>query len=506
MRFLLTLILIVHCASVGAQFTYFNQITGVLGDENSERVANVELASDGYVVWGGGADSTGQGLHFIRKYNYEGEILNENILIHPNQYTYSGITNSFKWNPYNQRFVYIQGYALPNGQVEGYLIEFNENLDTTFTKRYSIYPPYTYPFVFEVENDGYIVVGELGSDAATGAGTFIMKLNFNGEILWSKIMQPNVPSFIYRNFCALPIPGGYLVSGEVSEGYYPSAVDSGLITITDSVGNTMSEMEILYEDELLTGLGVAVKTTNDEIWFCRGVGYADVEEIDNPFVFWSKIRIEKFDLQTGEIYEIQDYHANYEFIMGGQSKMVATPDGGVIILGGRYGFAFDAYSWMMKLDAEGNEEWFQEYTYQNCETCFNVLYDIEIAPDGGYIAAGSFTDYDYGIRNTTWLLKVDACGDVEWQGCAPVGVREKEPKAFSVYPNPSAGRFKVASDFNHVIASWTVFTLSGQKLAEGKTVNNENLEINLNLPVGLYALELVQKDGRRENHKIQILK
>ena len=506
MRFLLIFILIVNCASVGAQFTYFNQITGVLGDENSEVMANVEVISNGYVVWGAGIDSIGQLFHFTRKHDFEGDILVEKVLIFPNQYTYSGVTNSFKWNPYNQHFVYIQGYVLPNGQVEAFLIEFDENLDTTFTKRYSIYPPFTYAIAFEVENDGYIVLGEIGNDAENGAGTFIMKLNFDGAILWSEIMQPNVPSFIYRNWSVTKTLSGYLISGGLHEGGGMDAIDSGIITITDFTGNTLSEIQILYEDELVTNNGDAVNTTNGEIWFCRSIGYADVAEVDNPAILWNKIRLEKFDLETEEIYWMQDYHADFEFIMGGTRKMIATPDGGAAILGLRFGFNFDIYSWMMKLDADGNEEWFQEYTYHNCETCANILQDIEIAPDGGYIAAGYIADYSIDIRNATWLLKVDACGDVEWQGCAPVGVREKEPKAFSVYPNPSAGRFKVASDFNHVIASWTVFTLSGQKLAEGKTVNNENLEINLNLPVGLYALELVQKDGRRENHKIQILR
>src|SRR5690606_7998075 len=314
------------------------------------------------------------------------EISNQNILIHPNQYTYSGIVNSFKWNPYNQHFVYIQGYALPHSQVEAYLIEFDENLDTTFIKRYSIYPPYTYAMAFEVESDGYIVLGEIGNDAESGAGTFIMKLNFNGDILWSQIMQPNVPSFIYRNWSVTKILSGYLISGGLHEGGGIDAIDSGIITITDFTGNTLSEIEILYEDELPTNPGYAVKTTNSEIWICRSIGYADVEEIDNPYIFWNKIRLEKFDLETEEIYWIQDYHADFEFIHGAPRKMIATPDGGVIMIGGRSGLNFDIYSWMMKLDADGNEEWFQEYTYQNCETCANILQDIELAPDGGYIA------------------------------------------------------------------------------------------------------------------------
>src|SRR5690554_2681297 len=319
-------------------------------------------------------------------------------------------------------------------------------------------------------------------------------------------MQPNVPSFIYRNWCVLKVSNGYLISGVVSEGYHPSAIPSGLITITDSVGNTISEIVISDENELVSNAIISCELTSGEILFSQSINYADVEEIDNPHIYWSKVRLSKFDTETEEIYWQQDYHADYEFIQGGARDFEPTPDGGAIILGGRLGWFFDAYMWMMKIDADGNEEWFHEYTYENCNTCYNMLYDIELAPDGGYVAAGYFYNLEVDARTNPWLLKVDACGDVEWQGCSPVGLAEKKPKAFSVYPNPSSGRFTVASDFNHAIASWAVYNLAGQRVAQGKTLNNENVEMNLNLPTGLYALELGLMDGRRENHKIQILK
>ena len=205
MRSFFTIVFFLNCIVSQAQFTYFNQITGVLDDENSELLTNVEVVNDGYVCWSAGVDSTLQLYLFTRKYDFDGGILVEKSLIFPNQYTYCGVRNSFKWNPYNQRFVYIQGYALPGGIVEAFLIEFDQNLDTTFTKRYALYPPYTYAIAFEVESDGYIVLGELGGTAANGAGTFIMKLGFSGDVLWNEILKPNIPTFIYRNIQVLAI-------------------------------------------------------------------------------------------------------------------------------------------------------------------------------------------------------------------------------------------------------------------------------------------------------------
>ena len=36
------------------------------------------------------------------------------------------------------------------------------------------------------------------------------------------------------------------------------------------------------------------------------------------------------------------------------------------------------------------------------------------------------------------MVQVDACADLEWQGCAPVELPEKEfPSALEVWPNPA---------------------------------------------------------------------
>lgn len=503
-RKFLTMIFVVNCALTNAQFTYFNQITGESGDLSSEVCANVEVVNDGYVIWGAAIDDNIL-KHFIRKYNLEGEIVNENILIHQNQYVLSGIVNSFKWNPYIQKFIYIHGTNLNSGTTEGYLIEFDQNLDTVFTKRYAQYPPYTYPFIFEVEPDGYIVVGEQGG-ISNSNGTFIMKLDFAGNVLWSEILQPEVYQHIYRNWSIIRTDSGYLISGF---GKTPDSNSEpfGLLTLIDSLGQNM-DATIMVDDQMpLSGAVLATRSTSGDIILAQGFGYEWMSEFGNPNVFWNSVRIFKYDLETGDTSNLRNYFTNYEFFQGGANKLLSTPDGGVILLGGNSGYYYDYTSWMLKLDSNLNQEWFYEYTYETCDNCENILYDIELAPDGGYIAAGSFANYDIDPRNDTWLLKVDACGDVEWQGCAPVGVEEKAPKVFSVYPNPSAGRFTVETDNNKGISSWTVYNLSGQKVAEGSSISVvQSLEMNLNLPSGLYALELVQADGKRENHKIQIIK
>ena len=504
MRFVYLFILIVNCASADAQFTYFNLITGEQGDLSSEVCANVEAVTDGYVVWGAEIDDNIL-KHFIRKYNLDGQIVNENILVHQNQYVLSGIVNSFKWNPYIQKFVYIHGTNFNDGTTKGYLIEFDENLDTVFTKHYFQYPPYTYPFIFEVESDGYIVTGEYGG-IMNSNGTFLMKLDFEGNIIWSEILQQEVYQHIYRNWQIIKIDGGYLITGG---GKTPDSGNEpfGLITKVDNTGHIISELTYQDDEALRVGHFGELRLMNNEILLSISISYELLDPNGNPNIFWRKFRLLKYNVEDEDFYWQQDYFGDYEMIMGSAGDKIATSDGGAVILGTRQGEYFDYYSWILKIDSSGNQEWFHEYTFQTCDNCTNILYDIELAPDGGYIAAGQFANYDIDPRNATWLLKIDACGDLEWQGCAPVGVMEKEPNQFSVYPNPGSGRFTIEASENSQIVSWAVYNLSGQKVAQGSASHfGQSMQINLNLSSGLYALELVQSDGKRENHKIQIVR
>src|SRR5690606_10708456 len=117
-----------NCAPLCAQFTYLNQITGEQGDLSAEGTTNIEVLSDGFVLWGSGIDDNVL-LHFARKYNFLGEITDENVLYDDSaEYVYAGITNSFQWNPYTETFVFMQGVnLLGQGNLEGYIIEFDTN-------------------------------------------------------------------------------------------------------------------------------------------------------------------------------------------------------------------------------------------------------------------------------------------------------------------------------------------------------------------------------------------
>ena len=502
MRYFIAWIFIVSCALCSAQFTYFNQITGNLYDQNSELSTNIEVKENSYVIWGGGVDSINSFVH-IRKYDLDGNALNEHILYDENEYFYPGIVASMQWNPYTQQFVVMQG-ADVGATAEARMLTFDENLQLEDNLYFDNYNPYTYFLGFLIESDGYVVLGETASMDYT-QGTFLMKLDFDGNVIWNEVLQPDVYQHIYRNWSVLKIDAGYLISGY---GKSPGWDDQyyGLITFTNAAGETLDTVVMAESGMPLNGSIITTRTTQGDIVMGQGFGYELVDTDGNPHDFWNSIRYYKYDMETGDTSNVRNFFTDYQMHSAGGNKVLATSDGGIIMIGFYLG-NFDYTSWILKLDSDLNEEWYREYTYQTCDNCTNLLYDIELAPDGGYIAAGYFANWDIDPRNATWLLKIDACGDLEWQGCAPVGVMEQEPNQFSVYPNPGSGRFTIEASENSQIVSWAVYNLSGQKVAQGNAPHfGQSMQINLNLSSGLYALELVQSDGKRENHKIQILR
>ena len=492
---------------VQAQYTYFNQIYGEIGDLASETMSNVEVVNDGYVTWGGGIND-GVDLEYLRKFDLDGVLIDENILDLGDESFYAGIVNSMQWNPYTQQFVVLQGSIINDG-VSARLLSFDTDLELDQNVIYDNYAPNTYFFGFLIEPDGYVIIGERGP-LVNGEGTFIMKLDLEGNVLWNEIMQPEVNQHVYRNWSILSLDSGYMIFGG------GVVVDDrfGLITLTDLQGETGSEIEVIDEDAARTGSIICTQLDNGEFLFLQGIGYEMVEDFGNPDVFWNSLSVGKFDPQTEDVIVLQEYFTDYEYFLSSAWDLEATSDGGAIILGHRAGWFYDSYAWMMKVDADGVQEWFHEYTYETCDDCDNVLYDIELAPDGGYIAAGKFHNSDIDPRNSPWLLKVDACGDVEWQDCpiSSVGLVERNPQSFSIYPNPSAGRFSVSTETQKRVVGVEVVDMTGISTpldGLGSTLNvtaSSTLEINIDVPTGLYLLRLVLDDGSIESYRVEVVK
>jgi hypothetical protein len=170
-----------------------------------------------------------------------------------------------------------------------------------------------------------------------------------------------------------------------------------------------------------------------------------------------------------------------------------TSDGGYALLG-RGSDNGELMAFILKVDSEFNEEWFKIYD-PPLATYDATLYDLEVTADGGMAAVGNIIATDEAFYRT-WLLKLDACGDLVWSGCPFVGIEENKPASFSISPNPTNHSIQVQS--SEIIHDISMTDISGRQVF-AQLIMSDNKEVDLSgLSSGVYLLQATYMDGRAE--------
>lgn len=470
------------------QFSYFNIVSGNSGDQISEGVTNLEILYDTMYVWGGGIDSDNQ-FKFIRTYSELGQMTGQNTLEFNEEYIYNGGTNSFLRIPGEDAFLFSHGSVDSEG-TKGFLMKVDADLDTLWTRRLDIFPPHTYIYTHAWDGDGFVLTGEFGV-APGEKGTFLAKVDTEGELLWHHIIHQPWEG-IFRNVELSILDNGYLVSGSDGNGFETE----GVIEILNSQGD---DIHTLYGEntEIFGGTMRHLVLGDGMIIVSQSIIYEDYPPISDPSWGYTKLRLYELNSDASEpiLIPLAEYFTDYEWIGGGIFKMIEVND--KIVMVGNYsedeGDPFFQESFAAQIDRFTLEmDWYTPLTYDPCVTCTNQLYDIEQAPDGGYVMVGKFDDAATDPYDKTWLVKVDACGDLEWQGCEPVGIDEWEVQSrFNIYPNPVSDELHVELSTTEEWDEIRITDFLGQEVKRERSFNS-SLMVD-GLKSGLYILTLYSK-------------
>ncbi|MCX7757440.1 MAG: hypothetical protein N2166_03900 [candidate division WOR-3 bacterium] len=184
------------------------------------------------------------------------------------------------------------------------------------------------------------------------------------------------------------LDNGFIIAGPAY--YYPYTVSAIYLAKTDALGNLQwARYYDLDQGEIIPH---TIKLTSDGGYIICG------EANNNIFVL-------KTDVNGNPLWE-QTFTAN---IFQQRNELVETPDRGFILVGTKRGLSDDLNIWLIKINSSGNIQWQKTLGQPNIN---EFGYSIKPTHDGGYILAGSCSQYYFNTY--LMIVKVNSSGDLIW--------------------------------------------------------------------------------------------
>jgi hypothetical protein len=245
--------------------------------------------------------------------------------------------------------------------------------------------------VAQTDDGGYIITGYTFSFASY-CDVWLIKTDSNGNEEWSQTFGGSGANYGYS--VAQTSDGGYIVAATTSA-YGAGSYDAWLIkTDADGIQEWGSTFGTTDDD-----YGRFAIQTSDGGYVITGYTFSYGDGSANAWLV-------KTDASGDE-----EWNEIYGGASGDYSESVAqTSDGGYVIAGNSYSYGGTGEVYLVKTDASGGEQWYQTF---GGEYASDAGHSVAVAPDGGYIVAG--TTYSYGPGyGKMWLVKTDASGNEEW--------------------------------------------------------------------------------------------
>ncbi len=242
--------------------------------------------------------------------------------------------------------------------------------------------------IIHATDGGYIVVGDITTNALTPSDMYMLKIDEGGNVLWTRQFGGNGAE---QAFAITATPdGGYLLVGRSDS--FSNGEDDIYIVKTDAAGNFQWDQVYGDDDD---------EIANDVIAHNGGFAIAAAQYVpgDPSPNAWLLL----LDA-NGQL--IQDFIYGAPNVREEALGIAPTPDGGLIITG-LWGNNSDAF--LLKTDANGNQQWIETYGGAFAEIGRSV-HQLE---SGDFVVVGTaeVNAFDADI----YLFRTSSSGQLLWE-------------------------------------------------------------------------------------------
>ncbi len=313
-----------------------------------------------------------------------------------------------------------------NGGYDIWLLKLNENGDTLWTKTYGgQYDEVGYSIITNSDGD-YIIAGRKNNYSLTYDDFWLLKINPGGDTIWTRSYGGNHND--YARSVQQTSDGGYIIAGTTrSFGQGIPAYSNIYLVKTDANGDTIWT-RVYGEDGLVDDAAYAVIQTSDNGFLV--CGYTGISTQYDIYLI-------KTDAAGNII---------WKKIYGGTGEDVGTSvlenNGAYVVAGSTNSYGpHPSNFYLLKLDMNGDTIWTKVYDGGSDDHCHSAQKTF----DGGYIMVGFTYQYDSDV----FLIRTDSMGNVIWS---------------KVYPRMNYGdeanEIQFTSDGGYIIVGYTYYFYS----------------------------------------------
>lgn len=382
-RIAIALIMLFFMASIAAaQDTLWTGHYGLVG--NTELGYCGDIAPDGGFIVGGESSNFPGGDMWMARCDANGDTMwTRNYGADRWQMAYS--VAHVDAGGSDSGFIACGEYSVAVGDYDMYVVRIDTNGDTLWTRRFGTTGQNDYGReIIQTADGNFLAVGQGYSSANGTSDLYMVKIDVDGNLVWSKFYGYSTGNEYGYGAVQLP-DGGYAISGSFA---FSSTSDLWLLR-TDSNGDTLWTRRFDFHGEVDRGDDIALA---DDGGFVVGGRTSNAGNM--------RMMAMKTDSLGNLLWSHEYVNSTSDFA----ESIDNTSDGGFVLCGGN-AYPFDYF--VVRIDSLGDSLWAATYDYDGMAGDSDDSFEIRVYPNGDIMAFG-YADIQSGsgADDDCWVVKI----------------------------------------------------------------------------------------------------